>query len=183
VPTSPPVSIATQITGPATSAWANTVKHITDALNNPAAFIAYQASTVTSVPTSTWSPVGFADSAGIVLDNQSGHSTTTNNSRWTCPAGWAGWYWAQGTFSWSNLSTGFRQVELRVNGSSVNGVFGGWPAPPATGTFTQVVAFRMFLNAGDYLELYAQQSSGASMPTYIALPVTSSLSLEYRGAG
>ena len=180
----PPVSIQTQVTGPATSTWANSVKTITDALNQPAGFEAYQASTVTSIGSSgtVWTPIGWADSAGIVLDNQSGHSTSTNNTRWTCPAGWAGWYWVYGTVYWTGATSSTRFVAVQVNGTVLNGSPAAFATPPVTGNFSMSAGLKVFLNAGDYVELAARQASGSSIATQIGLPFTSSILVEYRGA-
>lgn len=97
------------------------------------------------------------------LDTANGHSTSTNTSRWTCPAGLAGWHDVDGTGVHGSNATGYRQTQLRINGATVI----GYAATPAvSGNATgQSVHRKWFFNVGDYVELTLFQNSGGSLST------------------
>ena len=90
----------------------------------------------------------------------------SNPSRLTVPAGQGGWYIATGNMRWTAATTGYRCAALRVNGNAQ------WEA-----RHTQVcnttstddpglpVGQVMYLNAGDYIELYAANTAGAGANT------------------
>jgi hypothetical protein len=99
------------------------------------------------------------------FDNYGGHSTTTNTSRYTCQV--AGIYLLAGNAAFSTSTVGFRAVRFTVNGSA-NPVHGSFvktlPAPAGNSSGVGTTAM-VQLNVGDYVELQANQSSGASLNT------------------
>jgi hypothetical protein len=134
--------------------------------------------------------IGNATWVALTLDTEqsdpyAGHSTSSNTSRWTCPAGYAGWYTACGVYVAVQNSTGNRGARLQVNGAPVSGAatFGlatGSPNSPGVTTPTRDI----FLNAGDYLEVAAWQNitGGGSLSTAVFSDVSSALWLRYSRA-
>jgi hypothetical protein len=68
-----------------------------------------------------------------------------------------------GTIGWAANATGFRQVGYSINGGTVE-VANMVPSVGAgDATINAFAATTAYLNAGDYIELYGYQSSGASL--------------------
>lgn len=101
------------------------------------------------------------DTAGL-------HSTSVNTSRFTIPAGFDGkWSFSYGV-SFPANATGIRSAVLRKNGGSdTNDVVGSATFGVGTSaTLTSLHAQRTVeLVEGDYIELYAYQSSGGALNT------------------
>lgn len=104
------------------------------------------------------------------VDTANGHDNATNPTRWTCPAGWAGYYEVSGG---GNLNTGSggtagsRTATWLRNGLK----FGGSEGVGSSGTATQSVQARVMivqLAVGDYLELSVRQTSGNTMSTDVS---------------
>lgn len=94
------------------------------------------------------------------FDSDSFHSNVTNNSRMTVPSGKAGKYLVSGLISFLANATGLRIIRLQKNGSAVF-YFGTYPF---TGDNVPVyLDYTIDLAVGDYLELYAYQSSGGNL--------------------
>ena len=96
------------------------------------------------------------------FDTDTMHDNSTNNTRITIATGKAGYYLLSGSISFGSNGTGNRIVRSYKNGSDFR-----WLAAVAasnTGNFT-VVPFSqtLSLSAGDYLEIYAFQSSGGAL--------------------
>jgi hypothetical protein len=97
-----------------------------------------------------------------LMDNYSGHSSTTNNSRYTAQV--AGWYWVRACVSFSNANaTGNRGVQLYVNGTAVAYVFTIVLAGTTANFCGYEASGPVFLNVGDYVEARAFQSSGSAI--------------------
>jgi hypothetical protein len=95
-------------------------------------------------------------------DNYSGHSTVTNNSRYTAQV--AGWYWVRGCASFAvPNNTGNRGVQLYVNGSATAYAFAILQAATTANFGGYEVNSPVFLNVGDYVEVRAFQSSGGTL--------------------
>lgn len=97
-----------------------------------------------------------------LVDRDNGHSTVTNNSRYTSQT--AGYYLLTATCPWVANATGKRELTLLYNGgttethgSSVPGVAGGYVAPTTTG--------RLYLAVNDYVEARVWQNSGGNLDT------------------
>jgi hypothetical protein len=137
---------------------------IRDALNwsqQPPVFMGY-GTTSQSVGNTGWAGLSLGAS---VVDSYSGHSTTTNPSRYTCQTGAAGWYLGSGVYAPVANSTGFRAARLQVNGSPV---IGGAAylinnSTVEMGAVTPTVPF--YLNVGDYVEVAGWQNTGSSLGT------------------
>lgn len=168
-------------TNPSTSTFGVPVVTNITALANPARAYLYQSGATTSIASSATVYTAIAFDAEV-SDNVGGHSTTVNNSRYTCQTGWSGWYDVSGTVYWTGSSTGVRALLIQVNGTGV--IAGGeiWSSPPVTGNFAQSIRRPVFLNVGDYVELAARQNSGSAVPTQIGAPFTSVLTIKWRGA-
>lgn len=98
-------------------------------------------------------------------DPLNGHSTTTNTSRWTCPAGWAGTYLVLGGIRIDGGSTGWRTASLRKNGAGLNANAGvnSEQQSAAGSAFVTVSPTLVQLVTGDYMELWGNQDSGAAL--------------------
>lgn len=90
------------------------------------------------------------------------HSTSSNTSRITIPTGGSGMYLLGGGVEFAANATGYRQVALRINGTTV---IAGSRATSASGTVATLLMTNCIypLNAGDYVELTAFQNSGGNL--------------------
>lgn len=100
-------------------------------------------------------------------DNDSMHSTVTNNSRIIFQT--LGW-WAITPFSgWASSATGSRALDIRLNAAGASG--GGTKltgfsvqGAAASDTFQLSLAWRYrALNIGDYFEMFITQNSGGAL--------------------
>jgi len=96
-------------------------------------------------------------------DSVNGHDNSTNPSRYT--AVYPGRYLLLGQVGFMSNATGVRICVWRVNGTSINGT--QVQTVPATGQDTAMAACgtEWYLNVGDYVELWAFQSSGGNLNT------------------
>lgn len=130
-------------------------------LLNPPAFSGYQ-NTVQSLTSSTWTGLNIDVTN---YDNYSGHSNTTNPSRYVAQV--AGTYTCCGVYAPAGNATGIRAVRLQKNGSPV---LGASVYAPAYGTVEMGVATPTVdipLLLGDYVEVAGWQSSGAALNTIL----------------
>jgi len=112
-----------------------------------------------TVPTSTSFPLTF-NSENYDTDNL--HDPAVNPSRITVND--AGYYLVLGCICYAPNATGIRRAYIYVNGAwvSMNSVLNAG----ATASAFVVVSDVRYLNAGDYLELYAWQNSGGDLTVY-----------------
>lgn len=89
------------------------------------------------------------------------HDTVTNNSRITVPTGGAGWYALQANVEFVANATGVRQVQIRVNGTTV--IASTIVPTTAAGVCRLNISTMYRLNVGDYAEVQAQQTSGGNL--------------------
>lgn len=93
------------------------------------------------------------------FDSGSVHSTSVNTSRLTAPV--AGTYDIKGHASFAANATGVRNLDIRLNGTTV---IASQLQPAASGIITTVsVPTTYQLAANDYVELVAFQSSGGDL--------------------
>jgi hypothetical protein len=130
-----------------------------------------------SIPNNTSTAVVFSAEN---FDTSAFHDNTTNNTRITIPSGKTGYYQvnlASGTFDPS--ATGVIYFEIKKNGSVimetpgvklVSGVYAG-----------QGYSWIFYLTAADYIQLYANQSSGGAINLY-SNQANSNFSFSYLGA-
>jgi len=109
-----------------------------------------------SIPNATWTAVTFSDEA---WDTNSFHSTVTNTSRITIPAGLAGKYEFNARGFFAPNATGIRYISLYLNGVSVRINY----FPASANDFHLEITSKLNLVATDYIELYVYQSSGGNL--------------------
>lgn len=112
-------------------------------------------------------------------DTNAFHSTSTNTSRITIPAGYGGKYRIGGLVSFHPNATGRRELQLYKNGAVIsygNTVIGN--GSEFIGTYMD---WTTTLVAGDYVELYALQSSGGSLTVYTTI-LNCQFSVDWLGA-
>jgi hypothetical protein len=115
-------------------------------------------SAVQSINNSTWTALTF-DTENF--DTNTFHDNSTNNTRLTIPTGKGGYYSIGGNIVFAGNATGIRAVGIYKNGSAfvyVSGIPGG-VASDIRANF----AYVMSLTAGDYVEVYALQTSGGAL--------------------
>lgn len=109
-------------------------------------------------------------------DPQNMHSITVNNTRITIPK--SGNYAIVGIVVFAADTTGRREIQIRLNG----GEYIAGTAAPATNTNQGIIASTIrYLNAGDYIELMALQSSTKSLKALTFYNYAPSLSVQRIG--
>ncbi|MGL5908850.1 MAG: hypothetical protein ACRCZP_02540 [Phycicoccus sp.] len=112
-----------------------------------------------SVPNATWTSVPLDVE---IVDSANGHSTTINPSRYVCQR--AGVYEFGGALSFTINATGIRSGRVLRNGSAaVLGSVDLRSASSADFTCMSLPISKERLSIGDYVELQAYQTSGASL--------------------
>jgi hypothetical protein len=114
-----------------------------------------------------------------VRDNDSMHSTVTNTSRMTCVT--AGWYEVSGAVGWTGSAVGNRLSRWAVNGTAVTGTEVSAAGTLATGVAFAAMTTGLFLNVGDYVELFGWQSSGGNLNTNVTGASVSRASVRWTG--
>lgn len=78
----------------------------------------------------------------------------------------AGYYLCVGSVQFASNATGFRQLYLAKNGVPQQQTL----LPPASTTHIQQAVGEVYLAVGDYLELFAKQTSGVSLALAVGSP-------------
>jgi hypothetical protein len=92
-------------------------------------------------------------------DTDGFHSTLTDTSRLTVPAGKDGYYRISARVRWDNVTGGtYRRIRLLKNGTEVPGT----DSIMTTGYGTTPINQTLFLAAGDYVELSADHDRGSA---------------------
>lgn len=113
-------------------------------------------------------------------DTDAFHSTATNTSRITIPAGKAGFYLITGQINFASNSTGLRQGVIYKNGALMTisftqgAVNGDWSG----GSISQISE----LAVADYLELFAYQTSGGNLNINGGATYGAAFQVQYLGA-
>lgn len=97
-------------------------------------------------------------------DTNTFHSNVTNTSRFTIPAGKAGYYAIIGRLDYAANSTGNRRISVYKNGTLVQG--NSFVAPAGGFEISNAIQTILSLAVGDYVEIYAWQNSGGSLTLY-----------------
>lgn len=110
-------------------------------------------------------------------DTHGFHDNATFPSRFTVPAGRGGRYVVTGVVSFASNGTGAREAQLRINGVAAEIV--SHQADPSAFFLTRVGVTGIFtLAAGDFVEVFATQSSGGALNTD---PAYTTLALAHLG--
>lgn len=109
-----------------------------------------------------------------IVDSDGGHSTTTNTSRYTAQT--AGLYYVSGSVCFATSATGARTLQVFLNGAAVFGSAVQAAAQSANGgsVFTSTL---VQMAVGDYVELFAWQTSGAALLTSVGTSVDTTMNL------
>lgn len=97
-----------------------------------------------------------------VLDSDSGHSTTSNTTKYVNQV--AGTYLVFGQVAFAANTTGARNATVAKNGTAVSYIQ-GQIAANNSGTTTTAFIGMLPLAAGDFVEVWALQSSGGTLST------------------
>lgn len=89
------------------------------------------------------------------------HDDATNPTRFTIPAGMAGWWLCVASLAFASNATGLRGVGWQINGAATQ--WGTQLHNAISGSMTITSTALLVVNAGDYVELFAYQSSGATL--------------------
>jgi len=118
-----------------------------------------QKNAVQSIANNTDTVITFAGTD--TFDTNGYHDPAVNNTRFTIPSGKGGYYLVTGNWGFASNATGNRECYFNLNGSfGFNG--GGISAQPTSatvGTYSAIVN----LSAGDYIEMYVNQTSGGAL--------------------
>lgn len=117
-------------------------------------------SAVQSVANTTWAALLF-DTEDTDIGTL--HSTVSNTSRITVPTGGAGVWLLTGSVDFAANASGIRAVQFYKNGAAAGSyaVLPGTSSAAVQATHSQLIT----LADGDYVELYAYQSSGGALNT------------------
>lgn len=141
------------------------------ALNVPIATL-YQ-NTTQSLTTSTNTAISLD---GESLDTYGGHSTSTNNSRYTAQV--PGYYLVYGVIVFAANATGWRACTIAKNGSTsaVPGAFGIYQATSSSLALSAAPALGIIQMNGttDYVEIYGDQNTGGNLSTAVAATIQQS---------
>ncbi|MGW2692322.1 hypothetical protein [Streptomyces sp. NPDC001296] len=96
------------------------------------------------------------------IDTYGGHDNVTNNSRYTAQV--PGWYSVCGVTCWVANSTGTRASRIAVNGNTVQGTSQMFAPNPSNTTGVATPLRTVYLNQGDYVEVWGWNSSGLASP-------------------
>ena len=132
-------------------------------IGGAAAFVGaqiYDSNATQSISNNTATAITFNSE---VLDTNNFHSTSSNTSRMTIPAAYAGKYMVVGQIFVQNNGNGTRRLEIYKNGSSF----------ARTQNFADAseqgylnINTTMSLAVSDYVELYVFQNSGSTLSIY-----------------
>lgn len=98
------------------------------------------------------------------------HSTSSNTGRLTVPSGGGGVYYIFASIEFASNATGYRQVDIRLNGTSA---ILSQMTPAINGTVTRLnVGGHYQLSAGDYVEVVVNQTSGGALNVQSSSPLS-----------
>lgn len=139
-----------------------TMKALGDFLTGKPIFSAYQI-TAQSIPSGAFTALSLDTE---VFDSDSGHSTVTNTSRYTCQV--AGIYYLTGEVVLPALGTGTRGANFALNGATATGITGSEqliaPSPAFATTISPTPSY-IRLAVGDYVQICGYQNSGGAIST------------------
>lgn len=113
------------------------------------------------------------------FDTDGAHSTVTNSSRFTAVT--AGYYRLDAGVEWQGNTTGLRDLAFRVNAVATDYLAAHVAGLAANWTQNVGGILPVRLVAGDYIELYATQSSGGNLTVGPGTAARTFLTIEYLG--
>lgn len=113
------------------------------------------------------------------VDYANGHSTVTNTSRYTATD--AGWHFVKGHIGTGApaASTGQSSAYLAVNGTEVAGTRDQRDCNSGRGC-SHTVSDYVFLNVGDYVEVWFVQNSGSTLTAATSIGFQCSMTVDWR---
>jgi len=123
--------------------------------------VSVKATTNQSISNSTFTAVTW-DSE--YYDTNTFHSTSSNTSRFTIPAGKAGYYAIIGRLDYAANATGNRRIAVYKNGVLIQGSV--FVAPAGGFEISNAIQTILSLAVSDYVEIYAWQNSGGALDLY-----------------
>lgn len=141
--------------------WNANTQALGNFLLSPPMFVGWYGGTPQTIPNATWTHMVLDTE---VIDTEGGHDTTSNSQRYTCQV--AGVYYLTGCIVFTAGGTGVRGAKFMVNTStSVPG--SEQVVAPLSTVATTIAATPSYarLAVGDYVEIFAYQSSGAGLAT------------------
>lgn len=113
-------------------------------------------------------------------DTVAGHDTVTNNSRWTVPVGYAGWYELAGGAGFASNASNIRTTQWLVNGVDIPSAQIKVNATNGATTCMGTRVITVHLNEGDYVQLGAFQNSGGALNTSVVSNEQSHMSITFK---
>lgn len=114
------------------------------------------------------------------FDTDGFHDNSTNNTRMTIPAGKAGKYLITALVSWASNSTADRRVGIYKNGSGI--AYTARFNPSSTDDTAISSSYVTALSVGDYIEIFAFQSSGGALNVLTGGGIESNFTVTFLGA-
>lgn len=115
----------------------------------------------TTLPSGAFTSVALSTE---VIDTHNGHSTSVNNSRWTCPSGWAGYYEITGgVYVQGGTGGTYRACRVAVNGTGLGRSQGNITA--LNETSVNMIPTVVLLAVGDYVEMQVGHNAGSNRNT------------------
>ncbi|SIQ07439.1 hypothetical protein [Micromonospora avicenniae] len=147
-------------------------------LNPPVAHL--RQTTAQTLSSGSWTALIFQSED---IDTHNGHLTGVSDNQRRYTAQVAGIYEFSGAATFTTAIGGNRWCRWAKNGTEIGG--SGANTPPISGGQTLLTArtVNVFLNVGDYVELFAYQDSGNPVDTYVGVTYAqSSMSVKWIGA-
>ena len=116
------------------------------------------------------------------FDTDTFHDNVTNPSRVTIPAGKGGKYLFTAWANFVGNGTGYRNMDLFINGTTLTGSSSGGWKPDAVGYTMGNIAVILNLVATDYVEVFVTQTSGGNLALVGNIYGATGLSCVYLGA-
>ena len=113
-------------------------------------------------------------------DTNTFHDNSTNNSRITIPAGYAGKYLIQVTLNWNSNSTSYREARIRLNGSTLL-AYSPIQAASSGGVANTLNVVKS-LSVADYIEIQGEQASGGALSISGGNAYSAQVQVTYMGA-
>jgi hypothetical protein len=130
-----------------------------------------------SIPNNTATAINYGSES---FDTDNFHSTSTNTSRITIPAGLGGKYSVFAIVEWPANTNGSREIQIRIDGVVAGQTIVDYQNF-SSGAFYQKTAGILDIVAGSYIEVFCLQSSGTSLSVALSQSYCQ-FSVQYLGA-